>query len=104
MSEQSERPNEQETSPLRRADLFHGLSFVQILACAWPLGLIAVGGLIGGACGGAAFALNARIMRGSMSAPARYGLVVAIGLGAIALYFAIAVALAIAFPNIFAQR
>lgn len=104
MSEETERAEQQEGSRLTRSNLFQGLSFVQILVCAWPLGLIAVGGLIGGLCGGLAFGINAKVMRGSLPAPARYGLCVAIGLGAVLLYFAIAVALAVAFPDIFARR
>ena len=65
------------------------LTPLQQLACAWPVGLVIVGGAIGGLCGGAAWAINTRIMASALPAPLRYGLCVLTGLAAaIVWYFA----------------
>ncbi len=79
------------------------LSVVEHIFCAWPIVLVAVGGAIGGACGGAAWAANLRIMRSSMPPLTRYGLCLLTGVGAIALYFVILTAAAMAFPSLFAR-
>lgn len=80
------------------------LTIFEHVICAWPLWLIAVGGAIGGLCGGAAWALNTRIMRSQRSAPLKYILILLSGVGAAALYFVLIVALALAFPTLFAPR
>jgi hypothetical protein len=80
------------------------LTPVEHAACAWPIVLVLIGGAIGGAAGGAAWAINTRIMASAMSAPMRYGLVVATGIGAFVLYLAIVFALATTFPGTFAAQ
>lgn len=72
--------------------------------CAWPIVLIFVGGALGGACGGAAWALNTRIMSSTLSAPVRYALIIASGLGAGLLYFVGVIVLTMLFPNVFGAR
>lgn len=89
---------EQQTSEPRK------LSIMEQIVCAWPLALVAVGGALGGVCGAVAWVLNTRIMASSMGAPMRYALIVLSGIGAIALYFAGAILLAVLFPNIFGAR
>ena len=80
------------------------LNVVELIFSAWPISLVAVGGAVGGLCGGIAWAINAQIMKSSMSAPLRYGLCVLTGLGAIALWMLAVFALATAFPTVFTQR
>lgn len=79
------------------------LTPVEQAACAWPMVLLFVGGAIGGACGGGAWAINTRIMSGNQSAPVRYLLVALTGVGAVVVWFLAVAALAIAFPDIFAR-
>ncbi len=79
------------------------LSVTEHIICALPIALIAVGGAIGGLCGGAAWAVNQKIMRGQQSAVVRYALVALTFVGAIAAYFAVIIALAMAFPNLFSR-
>ena len=64
------------------------LNGLQLVFAAWPMALVAVGGLIGGLCGGIAWAVNTKIMSSSMSAPVRYGLCVLTGIAAIGLWLA----------------
>lgn len=78
-------------------------TFEQVV-CAWPLALLLVGGALGGACGGAAWALNTKIMSSALSAPVRYGLIVLTGVGAGFLYFLGIFILASVFPNLFGPR
>ena len=69
------------------------LTALQQVFCAWPLALVAIGGAIGGLCGGAAWAINARIMSSGMSAPVRYGLCVLTGVVAAVVWYFAAMAL-----------
>ena len=80
------------------------LSMIEHVVCAWPFVLVAVGGALGGACGGLAWAINTRIMASTLSAPMRYGLVFLSGLGAAALYFVGVMLLVMFFPNMFGAR
>jgi hypothetical protein len=80
------------------------LTTLEQVVCAVPLVLIFIGGAIGGAAGGLAWAINQKIMRGNASAPVRYGLTVLTFAGAVGLYFAAVVILAMLFPNLFAQQ
>jgi hypothetical protein len=77
------------------------LSPVEMVACGWPIALAFMGGAIGGACGGGAWAINMQIMKSDLSPPLRYGLTVLVGLGAFAAYFVAVVILAILFPGVF---
>jgi hypothetical protein len=79
------------------------LSLVQQIFCAWPIALVAVGGAIGGLCGGAAWALNTQIMSSARPAPVRYGLCVLTGIGAIGLWLGAVFALTALFPGLFAR-
>lgn len=80
------------------------LSLFERILCAWPICLVIVGGLVGGACGGLAWAINERIMRSARPMPVRYALIVASGLVAIAVYFAVIFLLALIFPSVFHTR
>ena len=77
-------------------------TFEQVV-CAVPLVLIFVGGAIGGAAGGLAWAINQKIMRGNAPAPMRYGLTVLTFVGAVGLYFAAIFILTMLFPNLVAR-
>jgi hypothetical protein len=78
------------------------LSVVELVFAAWPLALVAVGGALGGLCGGVAAAINVQIMRSGMSAPMRYGLSVLVGLGGVGLWLLAVFLLAMTFPGMFA--
>ena len=80
------------------------LNTVELVFAAWPMALVAVGGAIGGLCGGIGWAVNAAIMGSKLSAPVRYGLCVLVGIGAIGLWFVAVFLLAMAFPAMFSQR
>src|SRR5262249_60474077 len=69
------------------------LSALQQAFCAWPLALVIVGGAIGGLCGGAAWAINTKIMARSVGGPARYALCIATGLVAAGGWYIAAVTL-----------
>jgi hypothetical protein len=61
--------------------------------CGWPLILVAIGGVIGGALGAAAYAINLAIYKGRM--PVIYKLLLNLGVGfsAIAVWLIIALAI-----------
>lgn len=80
------------------------LTILEQVICAWPMVLIFIGGAIGGACGGAAWVINTRIMGSSMAAPMRYGLVVLTGLIAGALWFVAVMVLTTMFPSVFGGK
>lgn len=61
--------------------------------CGWPLVLVFLGGLVGGALGGAAYGINLAIYRSSLPIAAKIGLNILVGLAAIAGWLAIVVAL-----------
>src|SRR5262249_34987616 len=61
------------------------------VACGWPLILVLLGGLIGGALGGVAFALNMAIYKSKLPLAVKFILNPVIGVTAIALWLVIAV-------------
>lgn len=63
------------------------------IACAWPLLLIAIGGLIGGALGGAAYGINLSIYKSQLPLAAKIILNIVTGVGAIVIWLAIAIAI-----------
>jgi hypothetical protein len=69
------------------------LSLMAHVMCGWPLILVAVGGLIGGALGGLAYAINLAAYKSRI--PAIFKLVINLGVGfaAIAVWLLIAVAI-----------
>lgn len=71
---------------------------------AWPLTLVAIGGLIGGACGGLAYGVSISMIKKKGASPTTYILSALIGVGCVALYFLAIIALAIAFPQLFNQE
>ena len=79
------------------------LTWHEHLACGWPLALVGIGGAIGGLCGGAAYAINAKIFGKNLSKSKKYIYSIAVGIGAIAVYFLAIVILAIIFPNLFSE-
>ncbi|MBS0385728.1 MAG: hypothetical protein JSS00_10325 [Proteobacteria bacterium] len=70
------------------------LYVLQHVVCAWPFAFVIVGGAIGGACGGLAWAINIRIMSSARAAPVRYGLCALTGVVAAIVWFFAAMALA----------
>lgn len=71
------------------------------LAAGWPLFLVAIGGLIGGACGGLAYGVSISIFKKKGVNTKTYLYSILIGIGGIILYIAVIFALAIAFPGLF---
>ncbi len=61
--------------------------------CGWPLLLVAVGGAIGGGLGGAAYGINLAIYKSKLPAVAKVLLNIVVGVGAIGIWFAIAMAI-----------
>ena len=78
------------------------LNVIENIACAWPILLVGLGGLIGGLCGAGAWYLNVKVMKSYVGIVA-YPAVLIIGAGAWALYLAIVVLLVIQFPEIAAR-
>ena len=66
-----------------------------------PLLLLFIGGALGGACGGAGYALSAAVFKKAMPTPVKYVLSGLISMTAFGAYLGIAIALAVAFPHIF---
>jgi len=62
------------------------------IAC-WPLLLITVGGLLGGALGGAACAMNLKILKSNIPIVTRYLITPIVGFAAVGLYIFGALAL-----------
>lgn len=71
------------------------------LVSGWPLVLVAVGGLLGGLCGGAAYAIAITVIRKKGVSVATYIAAVVIGILGIALYFGAIFALVSTFPDMF---
>ena len=67
----------------------------------WPFLMVFVGGLIGGALGGGAVAINLKIIKMQKPLLLRALICFAIGLLAIASYIIIVLALGMAFPSFF---
>ncbi len=61
--------------------------------CAWPLLLVLVGGMLGGILGGAAFGINMSIEKSNLSRPLKILLNLGVGTSAVAIWFAIAMAI-----------
>ena len=61
--------------------------------CGWPLVLVLIGGLIGGALGGIAYVINMTIYKSDMPNAAKIALNVVTGLSAIFLWLAVSVGL-----------
>jgi hypothetical protein len=80
------------------------LTFLEHIICMWPFCLVAIGGLLGGLCGGAAWGLNTAIIKSERPAAARYALCVLTGVVAIVAYFALVAAFGALFPDYFAKR
>jgi hypothetical protein len=86
--------NEQSTQPnIGTTETKSKLSIGAHIMCGWPLLLVAVGGLIGGALGGGAYALNIAIHKSNMPVPAKIVLNIVTGVVAILIWFVLAVAL-----------
>ncbi len=69
------------------------------LACGWPLILVAIGGLIGGALGGGAYGLNLAIYKSKIPTAAKVVLNVLTGFAAFATWALIAGAIQSALKN-----
>ena len=69
------------------------LTPLEHMLCGWPLILVFFGGAIGGALGGIAYAINIAIYNSSLPGPLKFVLNPLIGILAIGLWFAIAVAI-----------
>jgi hypothetical protein len=69
----------------------------------WPLVMVIIGGLIGGACGGLAYGASMSLIKKKGISATSYILSTVIGIGCVALYFVVIIGLAIAFPNLFNQ-
>ena len=73
------------------------------IICGWPLILVFIGGAIGGACGGLAYALNAKLYLSELSKTKKYLYITLVGLGAFVLYYAVVVILVLIFPDLFSK-
>jgi hypothetical protein len=69
------------------------LSPVVMIACCWPILLVAVGGLIGGLLGGVACAVNMALYRSSLPRWSLWILNPAVGLTALLIWIVVAVAI-----------
>jgi hypothetical protein len=63
------------------------------ILCGWPLLLVAIGGMIGGGLGGAAYAINVGIYKSQLPIPAKVVLNIIVGSAAIGIWYSIAMAL-----------
>ncbi len=72
------------------------LSPIVMIACGWPILLVAVGGLVGGLLGGIAFATNMGLYRSKLPRWSLWLLNPAVGLTAIVLWFLIAILIELA--------
>jgi hypothetical protein len=61
--------------------------------CGWPLLLVALGGLIGGALGGAAYAVNMGVYQSELPVPAKVILNLFVGFLAFGIWLALGIAL-----------
>lgn len=67
-----------------------GLTWYQIAWALLPFGLVGVGGVLGGACGLAAAAVNLKVMQGARASVQKYLLCFAISGAAAAAWFVLA--------------
>jgi hypothetical protein len=70
----------------------------------WPLIMIAIGGALGGLCGGGAYGLSMALLKKKGVTPISCLLSFLIGIAGVGLYFVVVVALAIAFPDMFGGK
>ncbi len=70
----------------------HPLVWYQHLWIGWPVILVFAGGLIGGACGGGAWAINQKVFKNTESPVMKYVLTGMISISALLVYFVLAVA------------
>lgn len=61
------------------------------LMCGWPLFLVAIGGLVGGALGGGAYAINLQIYKSALPVPLKIVLNLLTGLAAAGIWLAVGV-------------
>ena len=76
------------------------LQWYEHACCGLPLLLMFVGGALGGACGGVGYAVSTAVFKKALPTPAKYVLSVLISITAFGLYLGVAIALAVAFPNL----
>ena len=69
------------------------LTPLEHMLCGWPLILVFIGGAIGGALGGVAYAANVAIYKANIPGPIKFVLNPVIGFSAIGLWFLIALAI-----------
>lgn len=67
------------------------LPFWVYLLCGWPILLVVIGGLLGGALGGGAYGLNMMIWKSTLPLAARVPLILVVGAGAVGVWFIIAI-------------
>ncbi len=79
---------------------FKNLKWYEHIAAGWPLILMFAGGAIGGACGGAAYALNGKLFNSQLSKPLKYTYSFLIGIGSVILYLIIVAILFSIFPGL----
>ena len=85
----------------KKVNIFKNLKWYEHLAAGWPLILVFIGGAVGGACGGMAYALNAKLFNSRISAPLKYVFSFLIGIACTVLYFLVIVMLVAMFPGLF---
>jgi hypothetical protein len=66
------------------------LTWYQYIWVGWPIALVAVGGAIGGACGGGAWALNQKVFHATKHPLLRYLWTGLISIAAVVTYFIVA--------------
>lgn len=89
-------PSPNEPPPGKKGNLFEGLQPWEIAVCGLPLILILLGGCIGGAFGGAAFAANLAVWRTRLPMPAKLAVVAGSTLAAFAVYLVVAAGVLVA--------
>ena len=77
------------------------LQWYEQACCGLPLILLFVGGALGGACGGLGYGISTAVFKKAMPTPVKYVLSVLISAAAFGRYLGAAIALAMAFPNLF---
>jgi len=76
------------------------LKAVEYAWACWPLIMVAVGGALGGLCGGGAAAINMKLFNSSRTQKAKYALSFLVSIGSVLLYLLAAVVLVIIFPSL----
>lgn len=70
----------------------------------WPLIMVVIGGLVGGACGGLAYGASISLIKKKGVSASSYILSALIGIGCVLFYFVLIMILVIAFPQLFNQQ